>query len=269
MNRGFSRPRKNQPSGFVLRDPSRQIRRIHTVRHDYIFYPNDWTTDSGETFQQGYYDENGVRYNNVAVQDAATIFTCEYCGTQISAVWKDGEALSCPNCGAPLKPDIIDHQDAAPEYDAQDMQDLPNSREEARPKVVSRIWIVVLAITIIAMCSALISGISGGIRKQQQKYEKLTYYADNSIYVEEIGRTCYLDGDNYYDKQTECWFWYNEDFDTWQYWYEGVSSEYGDYGWMEFDEDEGIWYIQAEDGEWIPLPQDQVKSYFWHIKVSQ
>ena len=265
MNRSFSRPRKNQPSGFVLRDPSRQIRRIHTVRHDYIFYPNDWVTDSGESFQQGYYDENGVRYNNVAVQDTSMIFTCEYCGTQINAVWKEGEALSCPNCGAPLKPDIIDNPDSTPEYDPQEMQDLPNSREGVSRGKASRPRILLLAVALIAITSAVLNGVKGRIQSQQQNVQEVTYYADNSLYVDAIGRTCYLDGDNYYDKQTDCWFWYNEEFDTWQYWYEGVSSEYGDYGWMEFDDEEGIWYIQAENGEWIQLPQDQIKSYFWHM----
>jgi hypothetical protein len=92
---------------------------------------------------------------------------------------------------------------------------------------------------------------------------------ENSIYVSEIGRTCYLleDG-NYYDPDTDCYFWYNIDVypNTWQYWYEGISSDYGDYGWMEYDVSEGLWYIQVSDYDWIVLPDEYDTSYLWYIQ---
>ena len=79
-----------------------------------------------------------------------------------------------------------------------------------------------------------------------------TVSAKNSIYVEEIGRTCYLDGEDWYDSQTEWWFYYNDSVSPyqWQYWYEGISSDYGDYGWMEYDYSKNAWFIETGKGKW-------------------
>ena len=45
--------------------------------------------------------------------------------------------------------------------------------------------------------------------------------------------------------------------------YEGISSDYGDYGWMEHDS-EG-WWIEASEGNWIPLPSSYDSSGLWYI----
>ncbi|MBO4807715.1 MAG: hypothetical protein J5537_01645 [Lachnospiraceae bacterium] len=80
-----------------------------------------------------------------------------------------------------------------------------------------------------------------------------------------------LDSDgNYYDKETEGYAYLNEDIDPaqFQYWFEGISSEYGDYGWMEYDTDEGRWYIEVEASEWEPLDNsiyEANKDRLWHI----
>ena len=70
----------------------------------------------------------------------------------------------------------------------------------------------------------------------------------------------------YYDEETECWIWWNTDVDpnVWQYWYEGISSDYGDYGWMEHD-DTG-WYIEASRGNWIELPSRYDTGNLWYIE---
>ena len=49
-----------------------------------------------------------------------------------------------------------------------------------------------------------------------------------------------------------CYFFKNTDLEPeiWQYWFENVSSDYGDYGWMEYDFDEDCWYIQTDDETW-------------------
>jgi hypothetical protein len=90
---------------------------------------------------------------------------------------------------------------------------------------------------------------------------------EDSIYVEAIGRTCYLDGENYYDPETDCWFYFNEEAGVWQYWYEGISSNYGDYGWMEYDEIEDQWYIEQSYGNWVELPDHYLDEYdyLWHM----
>ncbi|MBO4637636.1 MAG: hypothetical protein J5685_10875 [Clostridiales bacterium] len=87
----------------------------------------------------------------------------------------------------------------------------------------------------------------------------------SDLYVEEIGRTCTWDAGEewYYDSVTDCYFCY--DNGAWQYWYEAISSDYGDYGWMEYDEDEKQWYIEYDDGEWEVLPDSYDTSNLWHI----
>ncbi|NLT12588.1 MAG: hypothetical protein GXY06_09305 [Clostridiaceae bacterium] len=98
--------------------------------------------------------------------------------------------------------------------------------------------------------------------------------SDNQeIFVSEIGRTCPWDSEyeSYYDKTTDCYFWQNDTINPpeWQYWYEGISSDFGDYGWMEYDYDENIWYIEVSDGEWNPLPEKYDTTKLWHFSTSR
>ena len=71
--------------------------------------------------------------------------------------------------------------------------------------------------------------------------------------------------DSYYDPESDCYLWYNTDVEPalWQYWYEGISSDYGDYGWMEHDS-EG-WWIEAGYDDWIPLPDEYQSDRLWYI----
>ena len=77
----------------------------------------------------------------------------------------------------------------------------------------------------------------------------------------------------YQYKGKECkysigYFWYNDTTKThtWQYWYEDISSDYGDYGWMEWDSSEQQWYIEVSDGEYIELPSKYDTSNLWHVE---
>ncbi len=89
------------------------------------------------------------------------------------------------------------------------------------------------------------------------------------IYVPEIGRECVYDAgsDNYYDKVTDCYFWLNNTLNTpvWQYWYEGISSDYGDYGWMEYDYSKNAWFIETEKDKWEELPSYYDTDKLWHM----
>ena len=71
--------------------------------------------------------------------------------------------------------------------------------------------------------------------------------------------------DSYYDADTDCWLWYNTDVEpaVWQYWYEGISSDFDESGWMEHDADG--WYIEAYEGDWIALPTQYDTSGLWYI----
>ena len=102
----------------------------------------------------------------------------------------------------------------------------------------------------------------------QKAYEETA--VQDSYYVKSIGRYCDWDDEMecYYDSETDCYFWYNDTTKThtWQYWYEDISSDYGDYGWMEFDSTEKQWYIEVSDGEWIELPSEYDRSNLWHVE---
>ncbi|MBO5520499.1 MAG: hypothetical protein J5973_02355 [Eubacterium sp.] len=75
-----------------------------------------------------------------------------------------------------------------------------------------------------------------------------------------------VDADSYYDEDSDCWVWYNTDVEPpiWQYWYEGISSDFGDYGWMEHDEDG--WFIEESYGNWIELPSEYDTEALWYIE---
>ena len=95
------------------------------------------------------------------------------------------------------------------------------------------------------------------------------YKFGNSIYVEAIGRTCNWDkSGNFYDPKTDCYFWFNTNVRPaiWQYWYEGISSDFGDYGWMEYDFYEKVWYIETSKGKWEVLPDKYDTSKLWHFE---
>ena len=74
------------------------------------------------------------------------------------------------------------------------------------------------------------------------------------------------DADSWYDYESDCWLWFNTDVEPplWQYWYEGISSDYGDYGWMEHGDDG--WYIERADGDWIPVPDHYNTEDLWYIE---
>ena len=109
-------------------------------------------------------------------------------------------------------------------------------------------------------------------RRSTQSFKKYSPgygIVHDRIYVPEIGRECTYDAnsDNYYDKDTGCYFWLNNDVTPpiWQYWYQGISSDYGDYGWMEYDYDKQCWFIETEKGKWEELPSYYNTDNLWHM----
>ena len=261
------RARTNQPSGW---DTSRHG---HNIRydfrdHDYIYYPHSWTDESGVEHPEGYYDENGVYYRNVCAANTQTMLTCEFCGTKSLWEWKEGTIPSCSSCGAQIKIDKIDVA-------------LPNVGRSGG--VSKKTWMIPLFVYLglivtgpLLYLSFLLPASLFGIITHKAKDVRHTSATTarteitrrvqpSSVFVEEINRNCYLDGEDYYDKETQCWFWYNTDVDPgqWQYWYEGISSDYGDYGWLEHGSDG--WFVEASAGNWIPLPSTYDTSGLWYI----
>jgi hypothetical protein len=70
---------------------------------------------------------------------------------------------------------------------------------------------------------------------------------------------------NYLEPESGLWLWYNTEVDPplWQYWYEPISADFGDYGWMEYEN--GRWYIELDAEQWGELPEEYDASVLWHI----
>ena len=71
--------------------------------------------------------------------------------------------------------------------------------------------------------------------------------------------------ESYYDADSDCYVWFNTDMDPalWQYWYEGISSDYDDSGWMEYED--GTWYIETAYGNWEEVDLSAYGDRIWHF----
>ena len=244
------------------------------------------TTNNYTVIQTG--GDHSNQYSNIEINNSYEKDTdkikkvkCPYCDSKFEyneSKIDDITEFKCPNCGAKLEKEDIDIS-VAPK---KDILRSP-TKEESKSKEFStaeKVGIAAIAIMIVLLIFAFIVCTAGVVRDIGSSSttepdmivnntDTVNDQQEDSIYVSEIGRTCYLleDG-NYYDPDTDCYFWYNTDVypNIWQYWYEGISSDYGDYGWMEYDESEGLWYIQVSDYNWIVLPDEYDTSYLWHIQ---
>ena len=286
----------NQPSGFVPSGTDRP-RQVRGRRHDYIYYPVAWTdSSSGRYYEKGYYDENGERYEDVAFARNGryenVVCHCPYCGQDsllnLDAEQAGAQSLRCPYCGAPTE--IRSQLDellttAAP---------LPESGQgtAVRPKKKQRGWliaaVVLLALYAIGRVSIARERPSvgpddpePGIQLYQTNGQSNPELFGETIALRESGGGAYAvtgggEGDkllvwsayddSYYDASSDCYLWYNTDVEPplWQYWYEGISSDFGDWGWMEYED--GVWYIERADGDWIELPERYDSSSLRHIE---
>ena len=71
----------------------------------------------------------------------------------------------------------------------------------------------------------------------------------------------------YYDDLSDGYAWYDEKREKWKYWFNGISSDYKDYGWMVY-KPEG-WRIQRDRVDWIKLPEKYDRSKLWYIKQKE
>ena len=146
------------------------------------------------------------------------------------------------------------------------------------------ILIVFPAVTIIVTVSlAIYTGISGIIDEKEYHTEKRESNEDlygKYLYLDEIGEDVYKvvseDQDpekrlewneefcGYYDDLSDGYVWYDVKREQWRYWFNGISSDYKDYGWMVY-KPEG-WRIQKDDVDWIKLPEKYDRSKLWYIK---
>ena len=287
------RPRVNQPSGFRPSGSSYRPTYYYGRRHDYIYYPVAWVdNDSGISYQQGYYDENGNRYDNVAFEKdgrySNVVCRCSYCGTEtvldLSAKDAANKTLQCPSCGAPMEiQSLLDEEQRASSYsDPSAPGSTAVQKKSGRHTFLLVLLVIFSMIAILSLFSRMRSPYDSSSSGYSQTISGSGYSSveEDVLFLNHAGNGAYTlsshsDGskiltwdssaDSYYDAESDCWLWYNTDVEPplWQYWYEGISSDFGDYGWMEH-EDTG-WYIEASNGNWIPLPDGYDTTALWYI----
>lgn len=273
------RSRSNQPQGFYTacgHRPSTHICRKHT----YEYYDRDWEYE-GKVYRCGYYDEEGNYYSDMAFKNNDGSITacvkCEYCGTQTVVKWKQGTNLKCSSCGAQLNVQNL----SADEY----VSGAPGQHTRSLVKTIWKVFTLQFVIYFVGMIAvALIFIIAPiGAKRKAQKTQTDVDIWGATVYLKEVeqGRYAicsssdeydkymYWDSsqDSYYDYTTGSYVWYNTDVspNLWQYWYDGISTDYeaAGYGWMEYEG--GIWYIEVADSDWEELPTQYDTSDLWHI----
>ena len=268
-------------------------RTIYGARHDYVYYPDSWTdTSTGTYYEKGYYDENGDRYDDVSFARNGkyenVLCHCDYCGRDTLLNLDATDALTdlkCPGCTAPLT-----IKSALDEVVATGGTYSPSRYTPAQtgPRKKKRKWPWILAVflLLVGLGEYQIAKEEAN-QPQVDPVQQIQYNYNNSsvglgteISLRRSGADSYrysaagsadktlvwdVGADSYYDEDSDCWLWYNEDVNpaVWQYWYEGISSDYEDGGWMEHYSDG--WFIEASPGNWIPLPDSYDRSGLWYI----
>ena len=295
--KGFvvSRPLMNQPSGY-----SGATTKHYCRHHNYTHYSMSWDDpQSGKHYDAGYYDENGNYYSDIAFRRdnkyQNVVAVCPYCSNRVHLDWEKGMELKCQSCGAPMEIETaLDEYTQDPAYTNNTMGKYSDSSQK---KPISSTTIAVIAVLIFifsplfSIGSAIIGLITTAIFESASLSSSSSSSDSYTSNIDIYGTTLYLNykGDStyellssstddytkkltwdyksegYYDAQTECWIWYNTEVvpNLWQYWYEGISSAYPDYGWMEY-EPTG-WYIEVSDGNWQKYDGDT--SRLWHLEI--
>ena len=302
----IKRIRKNQPKGYNVKEHSgRKMTYHYCLNHNYCYYPKSWTDrKTGNYYNAGYYDENGEYYQDVIFrQDGKykdVLCECDYCRTQIHTEWKENKVLTCPNCGAQMK--VISRLDEYTQDPNFTNDPAVRKKYTVMPtisKIIVGICIFILVIFPALFMLAMMGLVFFEVIKDASSSSEDSGTRSSSGYespadtnLEIYGDTLYLDDqgngeykivtaeddyekklkwdygyDSYYDRDTDCYIWYNTDVspNLWQYWYENISSDYGDYGWMEY-EPTG-WYIEKGYSDWIQLPDKYDTSTLWHIEI--
>lgn len=226
-------------------------------------------------------------------------FECEYCGNRAKYEWKEGEIPTCSCCAAQMTQVsgfAVDSMDNTPSGSFASQYGNRRSSGAPTPGIIKSIIAFVVIMAVINSCSVL-SSIFGHSRNYEENHT--TYNTANTnnnsssnqysgynpdifgydLYLEETYGNRYIisaadedyskylwweeDYESYYDRDSDCYVWYNTDVEPaiFQYWYEGISSEYGDNGWMEYNKDG--WWIETDDDEWEPYTGDTSK--LWYI----
>ena len=227
-------------------------------------YEKGYYDENGKYYDSVAFQKNG-KYENVVCH-------CPYCGTEtvMSLDNRAGssQSLQCQACGAPMeiKSELDEILEQPTEnthvYDSE--ASLSNAFGQPKKKKGQGLLIALIIGVFLIISSTVKNAIfrpsysspNGYSSTQQiQQYDYNSDYSSQAydqemIYLEKqtdgsyhivtdpirADRILYYDKefDSFYEENSDCWLWYNSDVDpeVWQYWYEGISSDYGDYGWM-------------------------------------
>ncbi len=304
----IKRKKINQPKGYNAGEHSgRRMLSHYCLNHNYSYFPESWTDrKTGNYYQAGYYDEKGEYYQDVVFRRDGkykdVLCECEYCRAKIHTDWKENTVLKCPNCGGQMK--VISQLDEYTQDPNYTNDAAVRRKYSVKPTIVKCIvalciFVLIILPTLLVLTMMVLvfnfiisdskgsSGESG--TRSSSGYEapsdtNLSIYGD-TLYLDDIGGGAYrivtseddyekklkwdYGYDSYYDRESDCYLWYNTDVspNLWQYWYENISSDYGDYGWMEY-EPTG-WYIEEDSSNWIALPDNYDTSGLWHIEIDE
>ena len=264
-----------------------------------MYYPEAWTdTATGTHYEKGYYDENGQRYESVAFQENGKYENvachCSYCGSDHLLTLSEADVgirkLQCPNCGAPVEirselDEIIRDDNNTHAYASEEsLRPFYERRQDRKRRSFRNILIVFLILLGLGTVYQRVRASQFNDRASQssvQQIQTVNAAHKEPVYLEKTGPASYRetskplnngkilvwdeDAACYFDEESDCWLWYNTDVRPalWQYWYEDISSEFGEFGWMEHDTDG--WYIESSAGNWIPLPEEYDADELWYI----
>ncbi len=290
----IDRPRSNQPRGWSGTEHSGIMPVLHYCRnHNYEYYPSDWTdADTGTHYEKGYYDENGRHYEDVAfLRDGKyknVLCKCEYCDTVTKLDLEKDGPLICPQCGGTMKLlSELDEYTRDPNYEKNrsipsyvDYADLNKPQTQPRTRSYFGLWKIFLVILAVAAAVGLAYGLTSRSAQGGEPPVSNVDLFGSSVYLRQTAPGAYAiadsstydkvmrwssGDDSYYDSASGLYLWYNTDLspNLWQYWYEPISGDYGDYGWMEYED--GTWYIEAERGQWVPVPASYDTAPLWHV----
>ena len=189
------------------------------------------------------------------------VYHCPYCGGE-ARISAESTTAKCPNCNAVLNSsDIIqtDYERTSP---------APNTKRKSGTGCI----IVLVAFVLILIFAVPYMN----LEERLSNYNTIEYSENqnnkHTVYVSALERDVPWSDEyeSYYDKQTDCYFFKNKDVDPpiWQYWFEGISSNFGYYGWLEYDYKEQCWYVQVSDDEWEKLSGYDT-SQLWHFNENE
>ncbi|MBR4474267.1 MAG: hypothetical protein IKS55_11600 [Oscillospiraceae bacterium] len=258
-------------------------------------YEKGYYDENGQYYENVAFEKNG-RYENVVCH-------CPYCDRETILNLDAGDEamknLECPHCGGTMEirselDDVLNQQaENTHVYNSAESLEhaFRNGNQATKKKKKTWPW-VVGALAAIILFRSIGSGPSQKPQHQTGTVEPLTITESSgtnasapvllgdTLYLNSAGGNVYTyapsgaksgdkvlqwynDYDCYYDAASDCYLGYNNDARIWQYWYEGISSDYGDYGWMEHYDDG--WFIEATQGNWVALPSGYDVSRLWYI----